>query len=125
MDEQFSEGDDGVVEREEETECSKEKSFGFFASGERFATRMKKILGGGETASKTTTAKLELDDEGELLSRCNGDGGLKRRKLVDSDDSGGLTPWRKLCRGLELNRDRESRGDAAAWNGEHSYDQRT
>lgn len=26
------------------------------------------------------------------------DGGLKRRKLVDSDDSGGLTPWRKLSR---------------------------
>ncbi|KAL0643709.1 hypothetical protein Bca4012_041999 [Brassica carinata] len=39
---------------------------------------MKKIQGGGETASKTTTAKLELDDEGELLSRCNEDGGLKK-----------------------------------------------
>ena len=85
---------------------------------------MKKILGGGETASKTTTAKLELDDEGELLSRCNEDGGLKRRKLVDSDDGGGLTPWRKLCRCLELNGDGESLRDAAAWNGEHSYDQR-
>ncbi|XP_033145419.1 uncharacterized protein LOC117133397 [Brassica rapa] len=70
----------------------------FFSSGGRFATRIKKIQGGGETASKTTTAKLELDDEGELLSQCNMDGGLKRRKLVDSDDSGGLTPWRKLSR---------------------------
>uniref|UniRef100_A0A0D3CYW4 Uncharacterized protein n=1 Tax=Brassica oleracea var. oleracea TaxID=109376 RepID=A0A0D3CYW4_BRAOL len=69
---------------------------------------MKKIQGGGETASKTTTAKLELDDEGELLSWCNEDGGLKR----------------KLCRCLELNGDGESRRDAAAWNGEHSYDQR-
>ncbi|CAN6864291.1 unnamed protein product [Brassica oleracea var. botrytis] len=57
---------------------SSRRSFGFFASGERFATRMKKIQGGGETASKTTTAKLELDDEGELLSRCNEDGGLKK-----------------------------------------------